>query len=234
MDQDTVQTAVDSVVPFISKYGLQVIGAIVILIVGKIISSIAGKAVGAALDRAKADPGPNGFALQGSLSNFASGVMILVFRPFRVDDLIEAEGKLGTVADIGIFVTTINTLDNKKVIIPNGKLTSGVIVNLNANGLRRVDLMAGISYTDDIPKAMKILERILAENPRVLKDPEPTVAVFELGDSSVNFVVRPWVDPDDYWTVWFEVTQAMKMEFDAAGVTIPFPQRDVHMHQVAS
>jgi len=170
-----------------------------------------------------------GLALQGSLSNFASGVMILIFRPIRVGDLVEAGGYLGKIADVGIFVTTMNTLDNQKVIIPNSVITGNVINNVNGNGTRRVDMIAGISYGDDMSKAKRILEGILESHPKVLKDPAPTVAVKELGDSSVNFVVRPWVKAEDYWTVWFDVTQATKEEFDKQGVSIPFPQRDVHL-----
>jgi small conductance mechanosensitive channel len=160
--------------------------------------------------------------------------MLLIFRPIRIDDLIKVEGYLGVVEDIGLFVTTINTLDNQRVIIPNGTLTSGVINNVNGNGTRRVDLVAGISYADNMSKAKSILEGILASHPKVLKDPAPTVAVSELGDSSVNLVVRPWVNADDYWDVWFDVTQAIKEQFDDKGVSIPFPQRDVHLFQQAT
>jgi small conductance mechanosensitive channel len=159
--------------------------------------------------------------------------MILIFRPIRIGDLVEAGGHLGKIVNIGIFVTTMNTLDNKKIIIPNGVITGNVINNVNGNGTRRVDMVAGISYADDMTKAKKILEGILAEHPKVLDDPAPTVAVSELGDSSVNLVVRPWVNADDYWTVWFDVTQCTKEEFDRNGVSIPFPQRDVHMFNEA-
>lgn len=275
MEQENIQQMIDTLIPLTTEYGLKILGAVLILIVGRIVSGLVGRGVRKAMLRAKADPGlagfvvsmvqiavlafaviaalakfgvqtasfvavlgaagfAVGFALQGSLGNFASGIMILVFKPFRVGDLIEAAGYLGHVADIGLFVTTVNTLDNQKVIIPNAKLTGEVVNNVNGNGLRRVDLVAGISYGDDIGKAKAILEQILADHPGVLADPAPVVAVKGLGDSSVDFVVRPWVLPADYWTVWFEVTESIKREFDRQGVTIPFPQRDVHMHQPPS
>jgi len=274
MEQDAIQQGIDTVVPFITQYGMQVLGAVVILVVGKIASSIAGKLVRKGLTKAKVDPaligflsggvslailvfaviaalakfgvqttsfiavlGAAGFAigmgLQGSLGNFAAGVMILIFRPIRIGDLVDVGGYLGKIADIGIFVTTMNTLDNQRVIIPNGVITGGVINNVNGNGTRRVDMAAGISYGDNMSKAKGILEGILADHPAVLADPPPTVAVHELGDSSVNFVVRPWVNADDYWAVWFDVTQKIKEEFDSQGVAIPFPQRDVHLFQNA-
>lgn len=173
-----------------------------------------------------------GFALQGSLSNFAAGVMILLFKPIKVGDLIETSGYLGTVNNIGLFVTVMDTLDNKRIIIPNGKLTSDVINNVNANGLRRVDMTAGISYGDDMNTAKRLCMEILENHPHVLKEPAPVVAISEMGDSSVNLVVRPWTNPDYYWDVWFDVTQGIKESFDANGITIPFPQQDVHMHQV--
>ena len=165
-----------------------------------------------------------GLALQGSLSNFASGVMILIFRPIRIGDLVEVAGHLGKIADIGIFVTTMNSLDNQKIIIPNSMVTGNVINNVNGNGTRRVDMIAGISYTDDMNQAKAILENILAEHPKVLKDPAPTVAVKELADSSVNFACRPWVKTEDYWDVWQATTRACKLSLDEAGIGIPFPQ----------
>jgi small conductance mechanosensitive channel len=175
-----------------------------------------------------------GLALQGSLSNFAAGVLILVFKPFRIDDAIEAGGATGKVADIGIFTTTINTFDNKKVIVPNAAITSGTITNINAYETRRVDLTAGIGYGDDIGKAKQVLTDILANHPKVLQDPAPNVQLLELADSSVNFIVRPWVKTEDYWTVYFDVMRSIKEQFDANGISIPFPQRDVHLHQVSS
>ncbi|MHC4550923.1 MAG: mechanosensitive ion channel family protein [Planctomycetota bacterium] len=174
-----------------------------------------------------------GFALQGSLSNFASAVMIILFRPFRAGDFVEAGGVTGTIVEIQIFSTILTTPDNKRIIVPNSAVTGGTIVNYSATGTRRVDLVFGIGYGEDLRQAKEILERILADHPLVLKDPAPVVAVHELADSSVNFVVRPWCNTPDYWTVHFDVTETVKREFDQAGIAIPFPQRDVHLHQVA-
>jgi len=174
-----------------------------------------------------------GFALQGSLANFASGVLLVFFRPFRVGDLVEVAGELGVVEDVEIFVTTIVTLDNKKIVIPNGTITSGNIVNYSGKETRRVDMVFGISYGDDIKLAKEVMERVLSENPLVLAEPAPKVAVRELGDSSVNFVVRPWCKTADYWDTWFSVTEEVKLALEDSGITIPFPQRDVHLHQVA-
>lgn len=172
-----------------------------------------------------------GFALQGSLSNFASGVILIIFRPLQRGDLVETGGHLGTVKEISIFNTIMKTLDNKRVIIPNSQVTGGSIVNYTAEGMLRVDMVFGISYSDNIDKAKGIIERVLTDHSLILKDPPYKVAVSELGNSSVNFVARPYVNPGDYWTVYFEVTEQVKKEFDAQGITIPFPQRDVHMFQ---
>lgn len=172
-----------------------------------------------------------GLSLQGSLGNFASGVLLIIFRPFKLGDYIEAAGMAGTADEIQIFTTTLRTPDNKKVIIPNSNVTGGPITNYSAHESRRVDLIAGISYSDDIDKARQVLTEVLANDERVLKDPEPTIGVVEMGDSSVNFVVRPWVKTSDYWPSYFALTEAIKKGFDAAGITIPFPQRDVHLYQ---
>jgi small conductance mechanosensitive channel len=171
-----------------------------------------------------------GFALQGSLGNLAAGVMILLHRPFKLGDFVEAAGQTGVIEDIGIFATTMKSPDNKRIIVPNGAVTGGSIVNYSANDTRRVDMVFGIGYGDDIDKARGIIERVLAADERVLKDPAPTVAVSALGDSSVNFVTRPWVKTADYWTVFFAIHEAVKKAFDAEGVSIPFPQRDIHVY----
>jgi len=175
-----------------------------------------------------------GFALQGSLSNFASGVMLIIFRPIKAGDLVEAGGHLGFVREIHIFNTILVTPDNKRVIIPNSKVTGDSIINYSAEGSLRLDMTFGIAYHDNISKAKGILEQIVTADPRVLKDPAPTVAVRELGDSSVNFAVRPYVTVDNYWGVCFDVTEKVKQAFDDQGVTIPFPQHDIHMHQVSA
>lgn len=171
-----------------------------------------------------------GLALKDSLSNFASGVMLILFRPFRVGDAVNAGGVLGKVESITIFNTIINTPDNQRVIVPNSAITSGVITNITANPTRRVDLVMGIGYDDDIRKAKGIMEQIIKDDKRVLSDPAPTIAVSELADSSVNFVVRPWVKTEDYWDVYFDLTEKLKITFDQEGITIPYPQRDVHMY----
>jgi small conductance mechanosensitive channel len=172
-----------------------------------------------------------GLALQGSLANFAAGLMLVIFRPFKVGDLIEAGGTLGTVVEIQIFNTVINALDNRRVIIPNAKVTGDNIINLSSIENRRVDLVFGISYSDDIKKAKESLESVVAADSRILKDPAPTVAVSELADSSVNLVCRPWVKPDDYWGVYFDTLEKGKVELEKNGITIPFPQRDVHLYE---
>jgi len=171
-----------------------------------------------------------GLALKDSLSNFASGVMLIFFRPFRAGDWVNAGGVLGKVESITIFNTIINTPDNQRVIVPNSSITSNVITNITANPTRRVDLVMGIGYDDDIKKAKDIMEQIVNNDNRVLSDPAPTIAVSELADSSVNFVVRPWVKTEDYWDVYFDLTEKLKTAFDQEGITIPYPQRDVHMY----
>ncbi|MBL1142662.1 MAG: mechanosensitive ion channel [Proteobacteria bacterium] len=173
-----------------------------------------------------------GLSLQSSLSNFASGVMIIAFRPFKVGDFIEAGGVAGVVEGIQIFSTQMRTGDNKAIIVPNSNITGSNITNFSAKDTRRVDMVFGIGYDDDIKKAKGILIKLLEEDERVLKDPEPVVAVSELADSSVNFVVRPWVNSADYWGLKFDYTEAVKMTFDKEGISIPYPQQDVHMHTV--
>jgi small conductance mechanosensitive channel len=173
-----------------------------------------------------------GLSLQGSLSNFASGVMIIAFRPFKVGDFIEAGGVSGVVEGIQIFSTQMRTGDNKAIIVPNSNITGSNITNYSAKDTRRVDLVFGIGYEDDIKKAKEILMELATSDERVLKDPEPVVAVSELADSSVNFVVRPWVKTADYWGVYFDLTEAVKLRFDKEGISIPYPQQDVYMHTV--
>ncbi len=270
MDQETIQGIMDTLIPLITSYGLRVIGAVLILIVGRIISGLIGRLVGKALDRGNVDVSLRGFlvnlvkfgvmvfavvaslakfgvettslvavlgaagfaigfALQGSLGNFASGVMILIFKPIKVGDLVEIAGYLGLVEEIGLFVTIIVTPDNQKVIVPNGKVTSDVINNVNGKGTRRVDMSAGISYADDIEKAKAVCMEVMKRHDKVLDDPAPYVGVSEMADSSVNLAVRPWCKGEDYWMVFFDINQGIKEAFDAANVTIPFPQRDLHI-----
>jgi small conductance mechanosensitive channel len=170
-----------------------------------------------------------GFALQETLANFASGIMILAYRPYDVQDLIEcAGGVFGRVNNMNLVSTTILTLDNQTLVVPNGKIWGDVITNVTAQSSRRVDLVFGISYSDDIPHTEKVLQAIVEEHPKVRDEPEPIVKLHELGDSSVNFVVRPWVAMEDYWDVYWDVTREVKLRFDREGISIPFPQRDVH------
>jgi small conductance mechanosensitive channel len=172
-----------------------------------------------------------GLALQGSLSNFAAGFLMIIFRPFKVGDFIEGAGVAGTVETIHIFTTQLLTPDNKTVIIPNAGLTAGNITNYSAKGTRRVDLVMGIGYGDDIDHAKKVIMDVLSKDERILKDPATTIGVVELADSSVNFAVRPWVATGDYWDVYLNLTENIKKSFDAEGISIPFPQRDVHVYK---
>ena len=255
---------------YMATYWLQVIGAIIIFVVGRWLAKVISNLVAKAMTKAKIDatltsfvqhlcqialmvfvviaslqklgvPVTNfvvvigaaglaiGFALQGSLSNFAAGIMLIIFKPFKVGDFIEAAGKMGTVKEIQIFNTVLNSPDNVRVIIPNGQVTGGNIMNFTVNGTRRIDLVVGVSYDDDLKKAQKVIEKILAGDNRILEEPATTVAVSELGDSSVNFVVRPWVNAADYWGVRFDLIEGIKLALDKNGITIPFPQRDIHM-----
>lgn len=265
-----MENVLKAISEYLSKYGLKVVGAIVILLVGRWLASFIARMVERALIRAKVEEAiarfikhltriaalvfvviaalaaagvettqfavvigaaglAVGLALQGSLANFASGFLMIIFRPFKVGDFIEAAGTKGTVKEIGIFNTFINTPDNIRVIIPNAKLTGDNIMNYTANGTRRVDLVIGVSYGDDIKKAKQVIEQVLAADDRILDDPPPTVAVLELADSSVNFVVRPWVNAADYWNVYFDTTAQVKLSLEENEITIPFPQRDIHV-----
>ncbi|MGI2105393.1 mechanosensitive ion channel family protein [Shewanella frigidimarina] len=173
-----------------------------------------------------------GLALQGSLSNFASGVLMVLFRPCRVGDFIEAAGVAGVVDEITIFSTRLRTGDNKVIIAPNSSIMNGTITNYSALEKRRIDLIIGVSYTADIAKTKKVLADILDNNPLVLKDPTYTIGLAELADSSINFVVRPWVKTSDYWPVRFELLEQIKNALDAAEIEIPFPQMDLHVKEV--
>ena len=272
MDPAQWQEIAPQIVDIATRWGLQILGAIAVLILGRIVAGAVAGGVQKAMRKANTDEAlvrfvgslarfailtfaliaaldlfgiqttsfiavlgaaglAVGLALQGSLSNFASGVLILLFKPFRIGDVIDAGGSKGKIADIGILTTTMNTPDNQKIILPNSAIMGGTITNVNAYDTRRVDLVAGIGYGDDMAKAQAVLERIVGSHPKVLKDPAPTIKVVELADSSVNFVVRPWVNTPDYWDVFFDVTRSIKEEFDKEGISIPFPQRDVHVFQ---
>ncbi|SFR81349.1 small conductance mechanosensitive channel [Marinobacter daqiaonensis] len=172
-----------------------------------------------------------GLALQGSLANFAGGVLILIFKPFRVGDTIEAEGFLGAVAEINILYTIVNTFDNRRVVVPNGNLSNATLVNVSIYDTRRCDMTFGIHYDDDIDKARAVIKRCLDEDDRILPEPEPRISVGSLGDNSVNIIVRPWTKTDDLWPVYWDMHEKIKKAFDKEGITIPFPQRDIHVYQ---
>lgn len=175
-----------------------------------------------------------GLALQSTLSNFASGMLILIYRPFDVGEVIEIDGVVGTVDSMTLLSTAIKTFDNQHLIVPNNNVWGSTIINVTGSKTRRVDLVFGIGYSDDMDKAQQIMEKVLADNPMVLKQPEAVVKVHELADSSVNFVCRPWVKTADYWDVYWAITRQVKEQFDKQGVSIPFPQRDVHIHQISN
>ena len=175
-----------------------------------------------------------GLALQGTLSNFAQGLLILAYRPFDVGDVVEAGGVSGIVDSMNMLSTTIRTFDNKLMIVPNGKIGGDTITNATASDTRRIDMTFGIGYDDDADQAQAILERVITGHPLVLKDPAPLIRLNELADSSVNFIVRPWAKTADYWTIYWEVTAAVKKEFDAKGISIPYPQQDVHVYQTGN
>jgi small conductance mechanosensitive channel len=274
MDPEAMQSgaaeAVETAIELISNWGLQVIGAIVLLIVGRWAASLVRRSVRRALEKGKLDAAlvpffssmayyvvlivviiavlqlfgiqttslvavvgaaglAIGLALQGTLSNFAAGVMLMVFRPFKLGDYVEVGGAAGSVQEVGIFTTTLNTPDNVMVMIPNAAVYGEVIKNYSANATRRVDLVMGIAYGDDIEKAIEIISSTVSGDSRVLADPAPTIAVAELGDNSVNLVVRPWCAGSDYWPLRFDLTRALKENLEAGGCSIPYPQRDVHV-----
>lgn len=259
-----------TVVQAISSWGLQVIGAVVLLVVGWIASRWVRSLVRRGLERAGTEPvligflsglayygvllfvglavlnlfgiqttslvavlGAAGFAvglaLQGTLANFSAGVMLLLFRPFTVGDFVETGGASGTVRELGLFTTRLDTPDNVRVLVPNSAIFGSVIRNFTGNDTRRVDLEVGIDYGDDIASAIAACEEVLADEGRVLDEPAPLVAVSSLGDSSVNLMVRPWCRTDDYWPLKRDLTKRLKLALEAAGCSLPFPQRDVHL-----
>ena len=267
-----MESAIAKIQELVSVFGLKIIAALAIFIIGKWVAKIFKKIAGKVMTKKNVDPTiisfvlnlvyililafvvlaalgqlgvqttsfvavigaaglAIGLALQGSLANFAAGFLMIIFRPFKVGDFIVGAGVLGTVEEIQVFTTQLQTADNKVIIIPNAKLTSDNIINYSAKETRRVDLVCGIGYEDDIDKAKKVINDLLAADERILKEPAPTVAVLEMADSSVNFVVRPWVRTADYWNVYFDTTESIKKRFDEEGISIPFPQRDVHVYE---
>ena len=268
MDQEQL----DKLIEFATVYGLKIIAAILIFVIGRWIAKLLTRTVRKLMEKKEVDPALTSFitsllyavlllslsswrrsakwafrplpsspfsvppvsrwaALQGSLSNFASGVLIMLFRPFKIGDFIDAGGATGIVEEIGILVTELRSPDNKKIIVPNSGVMSGNITNITAKDTRRCDMAFGVSYTDDLDKVQGILMEMIKADERVLEDPEPQVVVAELGDSSINFKVRPWVKKEDYWGLYFDMQKAVKQRFDKEGISIPFPQRDVHLFQ---
>lgn len=260
------------VVELISFYGLKIIAALVVFIVGRWIAKGVEKLTARVLTKRNVDPTivsfvehlvyialitfviiaalaqlgiqttsfiavigaaglAIGLALQGSLANFAAGFLMIIFRPFKAGDYIEGGGAVGTVEKIEVFTTTLKTVDNKVIIIPNAKMMGDNIINYSAKDTRRVDLDFGVSYGDDIDKVRKILADVVDKESRILKNPETMIIVKELADSSVNFQVRAWVKTSDYWGVYFDMIETVKKQFDAADISIPFPQRDVHVYE---
>jgi small conductance mechanosensitive channel len=259
----------EHLITFATDYGIRIVGAILILIIGRIAAGWIRRLVRKGLEKRGTDPAiigfvaglsyylvliftvlavlskfgvetasfvavlgaagfAIGFAMQGSLGNFAAGIMLLVFRPYNIGDYVEVSGVSGTVREMGLFVTNLTTPDNVRVIVPNGKIFGDIIKNYSAEDLRRVDLVFGIGYGSSIEQATATLKELMAADPRILAEPEPQIAVNELADSSVNFVARPWVKKEDYWAVRFDLTERVKAAFDEKGIEIPFPQVVMH------
>jgi small conductance mechanosensitive channel len=264
----------NSLIPFLKNYlalyGLKVIAAIVVFVLGRWAAKIVRGVIRKVLTRASVDPtiisfavnlsyfivltfvvlaalgqlgiqttsfiaiiGAAGLAvalsLQSSLSNFAAGFLMIIFKPFKKGDFIEGAGVTGTVEEIQIFTTRLKTPDNKLIIVPNGSLISGNITNFSTTGTRRVDMVFGIGYSDDIDRAKELISEIICKDARILKDPPCFIGLFELADSSVNFAVRPWVNSSDYFNVLCDTNESIKKRFDAEGISFPFPSRDVHI-----
>lgn len=265
------QAITEALIGLVTRYGLRVVGAVVVLVVGWLLAKTVRGWTRRLLTRSNTDatlvpfvsnlvyyllltfvvvavlglfgiPTTSfiavlgaaglavGLALQGTLSNFAAGVMLLIFRPFKVEDVIEAGGATGKVIEIGIFSTTLHTPDNVRIVVPNSGIYGGMVKNYSANDTRRNDLVVGISYDDDIGKAIDTIRGVIDADPRVLPEPAPQIAVSEMADSSVNLVVRPWCRAEDYWPLRFDLIRALKEQLEAAGCSIPYPQTDVHVH----
>lgn len=214
----------------IGFFGNMAYGAIVVFVVIAAISKLGVETTSFAAVIAAAGLAI-GLALQGSLSNFASGVLIIIFKPFKSGDFITAGGETGIVVEVSLLTTELKTPDNIGIILPNSAAMGGSIKNFSKHPTRRVDMTVGVSYSDDLAKTKQVIEEVITEDARVLKDPAPQVAVANLGDSSVDFVVRPWVNADDYWTFKFDFIQAVKERLDKEGISIPFPQRDIHVFE---
>lgn len=275
VNQATEATVVEKMIEALSLYGIKIIAAVVIIVVGLWVSKIIKNCFLKTLHKKKVDPTLVGFlasmlhgglvifvvisaisklgvqttsfvavigaaglavglALQGSLSNFAAGILLILFKPFKVGNFVKAGGEAGVIVEVGILTTEMKTPDNVQIIIPNSTIMGSAITNVSAHPTRRIDMTLGVGYDDDLNKAKQIMEDLLAADERVLKDPVATIAVANLGDSSVEFVIRPWVNSADYWSVKFDFTKAVKEKFDAEGISIPYPQSDVHVFQEKS
>jgi small conductance mechanosensitive channel len=222
----------DTAVELVMGYGPKLLLALFTLIVGLWLIRLVDRGVDRAMRQAKMEPTLQSFVT--SLANFAGGVLILFFKPFKLGDLIEAQGHLGVVQEIQIFNTLLKTLDNQRVIIPNGLLSNGSIKNVFVEGTRRVDMTFGVSYGDDVRHVREVLEGVIAKQDHINPDPAHEIYVSAHADSSVNFLVRVWTDSANYWPVYFGMHEAVKIAFDESGITIPFPQRDVHFFPTAS
>jgi small conductance mechanosensitive channel len=269
-----VEVDLQQITGFLTEYGLKVIGAIVILIIGRFIAGAIRRGLRKTMSARNVDPSLVGFlsslvyfgimafvfiaalakfgvqtasfvailgaagfavgmAMQGTLANFASGVMILVFRPFGIGDFVDAGGVKGVIKEIGIFTTTVATPDNIKIMVPNGQIYGGVISNFNGYDTRRVDMVVGVSYDADLNQTIEVIKGVLAKDDRILADPAPAIAVTAMADSSVNLIVRPWCKASDYWGVHNDFQKNCKEALDAAGIDIPYPQTVVHMQKIA-
>lgn len=270
MDTAQINELMGTLTGLVATWGLQIIGALAVLIIGRLVAGAIKRSVVRGLARADTDASlipflsntvyymlltvviiavlnlfgvettsliaivgaaglAIGLALQGTLSNFAAGVMLLIFHPFRKGDVIEAGGSKGSVMEIGVFTTVLDTAENVKIIVPNSAVTGGTIINFSAYDTRRNDLVMGISYDDNIGTAIETINAVLASDSRVLKEPAPKVAVAELADSCVNLVVRPWCNASDYWPLRFDLTRKLKEELESNGCSFPYPQQDVHV-----
>ncbi|MGE4607553.1 MAG: mechanosensitive ion channel domain-containing protein [Myxococcota bacterium] len=270
MDTAQINELMGTLTGLVATWGLQIIGALAVLIIGRLVAGAIKRSVVHGLARADTDASlipflsntvyyilltvviiavlnlfgvettsliaivgaaglAIGLALQGTLSNFAAGVMLLIFHPFRKGDVIEAGGSKGSVMEIGVFTTVLDTAENVKIIVPNSAVTGGTIINFSAYDTRRNDLVMGISYDDNIGTAIETINAVLASDSRVLKEPAPKVAVAELADSCVNLVVRPWCNASDYWPLRFDLTRKLKEELESNGCSFPYPQQDVHV-----
>ena len=260
----------EKLIELIQSYGLPLIWAILIFIVGRIVAKILTNVIAKMMIKSKVDETlvkfvrsmayiammafvvlaaldklgvettsfaaiiaaaglAIGFSLQGTLGNFAAGVMLIIFRPFKVGDFVEAGGTSGVIEEIQIFSTKMKSGDNKEIIVPNGQIIGSTIINYSAKETRRIDLVIGVGYDDDLKKVRAVLADVLGKDERILPDPEPTIGLLELADSSVNFAVRPWVKSGDYWPTLFALQEEIKLRFDAEGISIPYPQRDMHI-----